>query len=720
MPVSQLQTRFFALAAQRQSPLLTKVEAALEREAEALPLWLPVMAGLGITLWYLLPGPTAWIGVLLMAAGLAIGAGLAGGKTWRSANVVMIAAISVAAGLALMWWRAERVAAPVLDEPVIASFDAEVAAVEALPARGDLRLMLRPIDRPDLPPQIRVTMRFDDPAANRVTAGLPIRLRARLMPPPHAALPGGYDFAARAWFSQIGAVGSVLGQVTLPPSANGDAGLRQQLAAHVRSQMPGSAGGIAAALASGDRGGIDPADEEAMQRSGLAHLLSISGLHITAAVGFAYIVTIRFLALFPALALRWPLTLIAAGTGAATGFGYMLLSGADVPAVRSFIAALLVLVALAVGREALTLRLVAAGAIIVMLFWPESITGPSFQLSFAAVTSIVALHSHPRVAGWFASRDELAVTKWARGAASLLLTGVVVELTLMPIALFHFHKAGLYGALANVVAIPLTTFVIMPAEALALAFDLVGAGAPFWWIAEQALRFLLILAHAVAGAPGSVSSISAMPLAAFALAVFGGLWICLWQRRHRWLGLVPLILGLGWALSTPQPDLLITGDGRQVASRLTDGSYALLRGGAREFVRDQLAEAAGSAMPMTSINDIDGAECNRDFCRWQIDRGGQRWSVLASISRDRSDWQSLMDACAAADIVIADRWLPAGCRPRWLKLDRRQLAETGGISINFADRNVRAARDHTRGKPWDRPPRIAVPRGHAPTPSWRP
>ena len=81
----------------------------------------------------------------------------------------------------------------------------------------------------------------------------------------------------------------------------------------------------------------------------------------------------------------------------------------------------------------------------------------------------------------------------------------------MPIAVYHFHKAGLYGALANIVAIPLTTFVIMPLEALALLLDLVGLGAPFWWLAGQALALLLWLAHAVAAAPGAVAALPAMP-----------------------------------------------------------------------------------------------------------------------------------------------------------------------------------------------------------------
>jgi competence protein ComEC len=703
MAVAQLQTAFFASATLRPKLLFERLEIALERETEALPLWLPVAMGGGIALWFLLPGPLAWGGAMLCTAALMLMAWLAGARTQRWARAVLIGGGAILTGLTLMWWRAERVAAPVLERPVVASFDARIMGVERQPARDQVRMLLRPVGRPDLPPQVRVTMADDDPVAARMAAGGLIRLRARLMPPPRAALPGGYDFARRAWFDGIGAVGSVMGGVILPEAADGAAGMRQALAAHVRAQIAGSAGGIAAALATGDRGGIARADEESMQRSGLAHLLSISGLHITAAVGLAYWLTLRLLALFPALALRWPLTLVASGAGAATGLGYTLLSGGEVPAIRSFLAALLVLLALALGREALTLRLVAAGAMAVMLVWPESIAGPSFQLSFAAVTSIVALHGHRRVQGWFARRDEGAVARWGRGLGSLLLTGFVVELALMPIALFHFHKAGLYGALANVVAIPLTTFVIMPSEAMAIVLDSLGLGAPAWWVVEQGLGALLWLAHSVAGAPGAVAALPSMPLSAFALAMGGGLWVCLWQRRHRWLGLLPLAAGLGWAWTLPAPDMLITGDGRHVATRLADGRYALLRDRAGDFVREQLAEAAGSDTAMLAVSDMPGSECNRDFCRWRIVQDERQWTVLAALSRDRSDWHSLVDACAAADIVIADRWLPQACVPRWLKVDRNVLSETGGLAIHLRERRITAARDSARGKPWDAP-----------------
>ena len=115
----------------------------------------------------------------------------------------------------------------------------------------------------------------------------------------------------------------------------------------------------------------------------------------------------------------------------------------------------------------------------------------------------------------------------------MIATGLAVELALIPFALYHFHKAGLYGVAANLAAIPLTTFVIMPLEAGALLLDLLGLGAPLWWLAGLPLDALLWIAHTVANARGAVATLASMPLWAFALMVVGGLWLCLWRRPWR-------------------------------------------------------------------------------------------------------------------------------------------------------------------------------------------
>ncbi|WP_328804022.1 ComEC/Rec2 family competence protein [Sphingomonas sp. 8AM] len=456
------------------------LEQRLEAERDQLVLWVPVAVGAGAAAWFVLPDPRSWAAVLLLALATA-SASLAVARGGRTPVLVAVLSLAVATGLTLTWARAERVAAPVLARPTITWVTGRVEQAEPVPARRLTRVTLTVLawdGEGSAPTRVRINL--DAPATPvGLARGATIRLRARLMPPAPPAVPGAYDFARVAWFAGLGATGRGFAPVhVVTPAAAGATDIRAALTRHIEARLAGSAGGIAAALATGDTGAIDEPDAEAMRRAGLAHLLSVSGLHITAAVALVMWLTLRLLALSPRLALTGRLPLVAATAGAVAAIGYTWLTGAQVPTIRSCVAALMVLVALVLGREALTLRLVGAGALVVLLCWPESVVGPSFQLSFAAVTAIIAFHEHPRVSGWFGAHEESRSRALVREAASLLLTGLLVELTLMPIAVYHFHQAGLYGAVANIVAIPLTTFVVMPAEATALLLDAIGAGAP--------------------------------------------------------------------------------------------------------------------------------------------------------------------------------------------------------------------------------------------------
>jgi len=497
------------------------------------------------------------------------------------------------------------------------------------------------------------------------------------------ALPGSHDFARDAWFQGIGGVGRAIGamEIVEPATGGGVDAMRDRLGRHIRDRLPGSAGGIATALATGDQAAVSEEDAEAMRRSGLAHLLSVSGLHIAAVVGAAMLLSLRLLAISERLALRFNLVLVAAGFGALAGIAYTLLTGMQVPTVRACIASLLVLGGIALGRDAISLRLVAVGALIVLLFRPEALAGASFQMSFAAVTSIIALHRWAPVRAWLAPQEEIWPLRFLRGLFGLLLTGLVVEIALMPFALYHFHKAGLYGVFANLVAIPLTTFVIMPLEAGALLLDAVGFGKPLWVVAGLAIDAMLNLAHRIADAEGAVAMLPTMPRWAFALMIAGGLWTCLWAGKIRIWGLAVFAAGACGAAMAPVPSLLVTGDGQHLALVRNDGVPVLLRSRTGDFVRDLMSEAAAFDGEPLHLEEQRFARCSNDACIADISRDGRAWRLLAIRSRNRIDWNLLTRACADADIVIADRRLPQGCQPRWLKLDRQSLEQTGGVAI---------------------------------------
>lgn len=381
--------------------VIAALEQWLDRERDQLALWLPVGLGSGIAAWFTIATQNGWIAFMLLSAAGAL-LSMAALGTGRAGRAGAIFLLLTAFGCGLAWWRAESVARPVLARPVIAHVTGQVESVEMIAARDIVRLTVAPNPGQQLPERVRINIASKDAPAT-VEPGQRVAVRARLMPPPEAALPGGYDFARLAWFRGLGSTGRALGPVKV--LGTGEAGgfgqwisrMRSRLTAHIHRSLPGSAGGIAASLVTGDQGAINEADADAMRTAGLAHLLSISGLHVAAVVAGTMLIVLRLLALSPMLALRISLPLVAAGGAAMAGIAYTMIAGAEVPTIRSCIAAILVLIALAIGREAMTLRLVAAGALIVLLFRPEALIGPSFQLSFAAVTALVAFGELPRV-----------------------------------------------------------------------------------------------------------------------------------------------------------------------------------------------------------------------------------------------------------------------------------------------------------------------------------
>lgn len=698
----------------RLSRLLAEVERFLGKSGFDRAPWLAVAFGGGIVAWFALPTMWHWLGLVALCLGVA-GTGwaafVADGEHPYVRQATILLPLALGAGCLSVWARSELVGTEAIMRPMVVDIEGRVLSREEQPAQSRTRLVLG-ARLPERAGETRVRVNLpadkDDPA---LVAGAAVALRARLMPPAPPMLPGGYNFARTAWFSGLAATGSVIGKVeVVRPGPGGGALVRAKaaLAKHVQGRIGGSEGGIATALATGDRGAIAEADAQAMRDAGLAHLLSISGLHVSAVIGAAYVLAIRLLALWPWLALRVRLPIVAAGVGALAGIGYTLLTGAQVPTVRSCIGALLVLAALALGREALSLRMLAVAAFLVLLLWPESIVGPSFQMSFAAVLAIVALSAAEPVRRFLAPREEGLAMRGLRFFGMLLLTGVVIEIVLMPIGLFHFHRAGAYGALANIVAIPLTTMIIMPVEALALVLDLAGLGAPAWWVVEAAIAAVLGLAHWISGQPGAVTTLPAMGAGAFALFVVGGLWLALWSGPIRYWGLVPAAAGTISLMLLEPPDVLVSGDGRHVGiTGIREENLMVLREARSDYVRDNLTELAGMTGEVTTLDTLPQTQCSAEFCVMTLERGDRTWRLLMSKGQEMVPERALAAACERVDIVVSDRWLPYSCRPSTLKADRRLLSRTGGLAINLDEMEIRTVAQNEGRHGWWR---LAAPR----------
>jgi competence protein ComEC len=667
--------------------------AALQGERSQALLFAPVALGLGIGLWFLLPFNGQRQAALLAALALALAALALRADARRLA---VAAGLLVALGLLAADFRSARVAEPALHHRLTAApLTGTVLSVS--PHEGGVRhsLLLRR-DATDVDPAVTVRIALRPPLPPGLAPGARVRVPATLGPVPGPALPGAHDPARRAWFLGISAAGRAVAPPTvLAPAPVADAPLaraRQALGARISAGLGGDAGAIAAALTVGEQGLIRADLLEAMRVAGLAHILTVSGFHIGVAVTGMLFLLRHTLALWPALALRTSVPRLAAIGAGLAGTGYALLSGAELPAVRAAIAAWIVLAGLMLGRDPLSPRLIAFAAFVILLARPEALTDPSFQLSFAAVTALVALARSPLGAALAPRPEEGLLPRAARLLALMVATGLVAELVLTPIALAHFGRSGAYGVVANLAAIPLTSFVIMPLLAAWLLLAPLGAGAPVALLLRPALEALAGIGEAVAAWPGATLSLPALPPAAAAALLAGGLLVALLATRLRLAGLPLIALGAALALLAPRPDLFVGADGRQVAV-VHEGRLHTLRGHRDGFVVSNWAEQA-AAPADARLADLPGARCMPAGCAVQL-ASGLRLLALTDAAP-----AGLATACAGFDIVTAPFALPPACTPHWLRLDLPAQRAQGAAAITSAQRHLTTVAMRAGDQPW--------------------
>ncbi|HUK60417.1 MAG TPA: ComEC/Rec2 family competence protein [Stellaceae bacterium] len=425
---------------------------AVRAERARWPLWLPVFLGCGIGTYFWLPEePVPWLGpVVALLAAVQVW------RMWRRGRVAFTASAAVAFvfGFAAAQVQSTLVAAPVLQKrlgPV--TVEGRLESVDPLPEGARLvigRLSIEGLAPEATPARVRVRLRKDDAAA---IPGAWLRLTAMLMPPPAPVLPGSFDFERRAWFDRLGAVGYALGapRWEAPPGEAGAASwrvalqaLRAEVSERVRHALPGERGAIAAALITGDTHAIPPADADAFRNAGLAHILVIAGLHMGMVAGIAFFALRAGMALVPRLALYHPTKKYAAASALALTFGYMLLSGATVSSRRAFAMIGLALLAVLVDRVSLSARAVALAAAAVMLMTPEAATGPSFQMSFAAVAALIACYEalRPRLSLWHAHAG--ALRRAGLYFFGIALTTIVTTLATMPFTIYHLGRKVIF------------------------------------------------------------------------------------------------------------------------------------------------------------------------------------------------------------------------------------------------------------------------------------
>lgn len=661
--------------------------------------WAPVCLGLGIAGWLALrvePSALDYAAMALAAAGLLAAAAWVSGL----ARAAAIGLALVLVGALLAGHRAHSVAGPVIGWRYYGPVEGTVAAVDRSASdkpRVTLEdVVLRDVSPSRTPLRVRLSLHGDvvgtepEPGARVMTTG-------HLSPPGGPVEPGGFDFSRKAWFEGLGGVGYT--RIPLMLAAPPDGGhhiarTRHAISEALKAALPGETGAVAAAITTGDRGAISPETTQDLRDANLAHLLAISGLHMGLLTGFVFGALRYGLALVPPLALRVPAKSLAAGVALVAASGYLALSGGAVATERAYVMVSVMLVAVLLGRRAISVRSIALAAVVVLVLRPEALAGPGFQMSFAATLALVAgfeairSRRHSRRAS---GREMRRLPWWLAPVVAVLTTSAIAGLATGPIAAVHFNRVTHYGLIANLLSVPVMGSVVVPAAVIAGVLWPLGLGAPALWVMGLGIDWILLVADWVAGLDGAASLVPSPPTIVLPMLILGGLFAALWRGRLRLAGAAPMALSLVLWAGAERPSGLVSHTGGLVGW-MGEGGRALSK-----------PRGDGFSGRVWLENDGDWADQATAAGRL----GGEGWRVVTM-----ADGRALVhlpgkrgpdgapEACRdGAVLVLSEPWDGAGdC----LVLDSRRLGRTGSVAIlrDGATMRLVTARDRSGARLW--------------------
>ncbi|WP_137931167.1 ComEC/Rec2 family competence protein [Mesorhizobium comanense] len=683
--------------------------ATLELDRGIAFLLVPVFLASGVIFYFSLANEPGFAQPIAIAVLLAVCAAVS--RSWPRTHLCFFAALLCALGVLAAKVETWRAGTRMLGSEIATQVTGRIVAMDQMET-GRIRLTIDVTStaRPKLryaPERVRISA-VKIPAGMK--AGTLVSGYARLLPPTGPVRPDSYDFSFDSYFSGIGASGFFMGTPRIVADDD-DASLlsrlsssienaRQDIADHIRSQVGGAEGEIAAALMVGVRAGIPNEINESMRRTGIYHIISISGLHMALVAGTVMMLMRGAFALFPDFSSRRPVKKYAAAVALFSIAAYLVISGVVVAAERSFIMLAVMLVAVLFDRAALTMRNLAISALAVIAVSPHEVVGPSFQMSFAATAALVGAY-----AGWADHRAGKArppppkrsplgflVHRFLLTAGGLAMTSIIAGSATALFAVWHFQRVSPLSLFANLAIMPIVSAVMFLCVAAALLMPF-GLDWPALYLMGKGLTAMIAISAWISerSPVDAVGLISHHSVFMVTIALIIATVATTWLR----LAAIPFALaGLLTVSSTRAPDVLISEDARLVALPIGGGELAVSRARPNQFTVDNwkralksetivLPEAFGSGEGQFDIFDPAqlpaGAPfyCLADLCMARHPEG----AIIAYVEDRKDTWK----ACGYANlIVVNDATGYDACHdPMVLVVTKRQLAREGSAAIFF-------------------------------------
>lgn len=636
-------------------------------ERERWVLWLPVLIGLGITIYFSLtfePQIYESGSFLTLTSCLA----LISRRRFPALSLISLMLAIMAVGFfsaATHSHYAKSNKIKETDKPIWVRGTVETIDV----MNYGNRLILKDLDlwqpesgkfsKNEIPEKIRVNIRTK--MEDGIGSGSRVEFRAILgKPPARPVYPNAYDFSMFAYFNKIGAVGYSISDVKIRHKEKQEStineNIREEITRRIIANFSGDkqreqAGAIATALITGQDGGISKKILEDMRVSGLGHLLSISGLHMALVMASCFFFLRFICALFPSFALKYDSKKPAAIFALIIGLLYLLITGLPIPAVRSYVMAMLFFTAIIFSRPVTPMRSVAWAAILILLYDPYSITTPSFQMSFGAVIALIAFFEKPYSKMFPYLMGVSLPKKFLMYFFGVIISSIVAGAATSPYAIYHFGRYANYSLLANLVAIPITSFWVMPLGIISVVMMPLGFEGFFLDMMGYGTEIIIDYTAYIANLGGADLRIIKPDSIFIWLVTIGGLWLCLWESRIRLLGFLPIAAAfIILILPSNLPDIIADGDGKIFALRNNDGALAFSNQRTGRYAKEQWLAANGQKKALRLDAEIKkgniDAECEAGIC--QYNKSG----LIALITDKNPDVQKFQEKCGTADIII--------------------------------------------------------------------
>ncbi len=616
--------------------------------------------------------------------------------TWKSLTALRVLTVSGAfwLGFSLLVIHGAIFGTPMLHGSAYGTYDARVDAIVSVGEDGR-RVIVSDI-KPVAPARALVVKRArilikagPDMAPGDIIEG-PIRFYAV----PGPVLPGSYDSQFHAFFDGIGAFGAATKPVTLlrpgdpaSPDRFIDT-IRRTIGARIAAVLGEPSRGIARALITGDQTGVTQDARQMMATAGLAHVLSISGLHLTLVAGSVFFVLRLIFSLLGSLSPRISAKKLAAGGGIVASLAYFAISGGDIAALRSTVMIILVFGAVIFGRRALTMRNVAIAGLICVILDPANVFRPSFQLSFAAVIGLIGIYE---LIQHRPSAEKGVIAKVWGHFVGIATTSLIAGGATTLFSIYHFQQTSPLGIVGNLAALPLVGFVMMPAAMFSVLAMPFGAEAPFLWIMGWSVDRMLDVAATVAAWSGNINASPLLtPLALF-IGLLALAWFCFFTNRYRLLGPALAVLAIIVFAVDRQPDVLIA-DTTQALAMRTDDGLKLISGKPTSFAVKVWQQTFKQTIPAggPAITHCDTLGCIST-------------SPLGFTLAITKNAAAFGEDCASADVVVTRLAAPAACRDQTTVIDGGDLARGG---VEWLRWDAAAARFEVRpaitdiNRPW--------------------